>query len=153
MPSETLLALAAAAGNTIVGAATTDTWGTVRRDYARLLSRGNPDQTTVAERRLEETYARLVTATGADLERVRAALVAQWTTRLADMLEENPDVERDLRALVEEVTAQLPATALSAADHSVAAGRDVNISASGGGIAAGVIHGNVAPPGPYPEAR
>jgi hypothetical protein len=30
----------------------------------------------------------------------------------------------------------------------VAAGRDVTITASGGGIAAGVIHGNVAPPNP-----
>ena len=45
---------------------------------------------------------------------------------------------------------ELPAGAVSAADHSVAAGRDVNITASGGGTAAGVIHGNVAPPGPTP---
>ena len=35
-----------------------------------------------------------------------------------------------------------------ASDHSAAAGRDVNITASGGGTAAGVIHGNVTPPGP-----
>lgn len=35
-----------------------------------------------------------------------------------------------------------------AADHSVAAARDVTITASGGGTAAGVIHGNVAPPDP-----
>jgi len=38
--------------------------------------------------------------------------------------------------------------ALRTADEAVAAGRDVNISASGGGVAAGVIHGNVTPPGP-----
>jgi hypothetical protein len=38
--------------------------------------------------------------------------------------------------------------AVSAAGHSVAAGRDVKITASNGGTAAGVIHGNVAPPGP-----
>ena len=31
--------------------------------------------------------------------------------------------------------------------HAAAAGRDMNITASDGGIAAGVIHGNVAPPG------
>jgi hypothetical protein len=35
-----------------------------------------------------------------------------------------------------------------ASDHAVAAGRDVNVTASGGGTAAGVIHGNVTPPGP-----
>jgi len=37
---------------------------------------------------------------------------------------------------------------VSASDHAAAAGRDMNISASGGGTAAGVIHGNVTPPGP-----
>ena len=65
-------------------------------------------------------------------------------------------VSRRSFALVEEVTAQLPAGAVSAADHSVAAGRDMNITASGGAVAAGVIHGNVAPPGPTlpgPENR
>jgi len=36
----------------------------------------------------------------------------------------------------------------SAAGGSVAAGRDVNITASGGSVAAGVVHGGVAPPGP-----
>jgi hypothetical protein len=35
-----------------------------------------------------------------------------------------------------------------ASDHAAAAGRDMNITASGGGTAAGVIHGNVAPPDP-----
>jgi hypothetical protein len=38
-----------------------------------------------------------------------------------------------------------------ASDHSVAAGRDMNITASGGGTAAGVFHGNVTPP-PGPTA-
>ena len=65
-----------------------------------------------------------------------------------DLLDEDPALEAELRALVEEVAARLPAGAVSAAGHSVAAGRDVNITASGGGIAAGVIHGNVAPPDP-----
>ena len=36
-----------------------------------------------------------------------------------------------------------------ASDHAAAAGRDMNITASGGGTAAGVIHGNVTP-GPTP---
>jgi hypothetical protein len=35
-----------------------------------------------------------------------------------------------------------------ASGHAAAAGRDLNITASGGGTAAGVIHGNVAPPDP-----
>ena len=45
---------------------------------------------------------------------------------------------------------------MSAADHSAAAGRDMNISASGGGVAAGTIHGDVStgnPTNPGPERR
>jgi hypothetical protein len=50
-----------------------------------------------------------------------------------------PGVEADLRVLVEQIQAQLPARIASPADHAVAAGRDVNITASGGGIATGAI--------------
>jgi hypothetical protein len=145
-----LLALAALAGNTVVTAAVTDTWESARKGFARLLGRGDPAKTELAERRLGDTHDQLTRAMGADLDRVRAALEAQWTTRVADLLEEAPGVEADLRSLVEQVRAQLPAEVVSAAGHSVAARGDVNITASGGGTAAGVIHGNVAPPGPTP---
>jgi hypothetical protein len=145
MLAETLMALAALAGNTVVAAATTDGWEAARRGFARLLGRGDPKQEQLAEQRLEETRQQL---TGADSEQVRAALAERWAGRLADLLEEAPGVEADLRALVREIQAELPASAVSAVDHSAAAGRDMNIEASGGGIAAAVIRGNVAPPGP-----
>jgi hypothetical protein len=148
MLAETLMALAALAGNTVVAAATTDAWDAARRGFARLLGRGDPDRTQLAERRLAETREQLTVAAGADLEPVRSALQAQWVTRLADLLEEDPGVEDDLRALVQEIQAELPASVVSAADHSAAAGRDMTIKASGGGIAVASIHGNVAPPGP-----
>jgi hypothetical protein len=148
MLAETLTALAALAGNTVVAAATTDAWEAARHGFARLLGRGDPDRTKVAERRLAETHEQLTVAAGADLEPVRSALQAQWVTRLVDLLEEDPGVEDDLRALVQEIQAELPASVVSAADHSAAAGRDMIIEASGGAIAAASIHGNVAPPGP-----
>ena len=139
-----LMTLATLAGNTVVTAAVTDAWEAARKGFARLLGRGDPAKTKAAERRLEETHEQLTEATGAELERTQAALKAQWVTRLADLLEDDPGVEADLRALVQQIQAQLPAEMVSAADHAVAAGRDVNITVSGGGIAAGVIHGNVA---------
>ena len=148
-----LIALAALAGNTVVTAAVTDAWEAARNGFARLLGRGDPDKTKAAERRLEETHDQLASAAGADLDRVRAALEAQWVTRLSDLLEEDPGVEADLRAVVEEIRAQLPAGVVAAADHAVAAGGDVNIRATSGGVAAGVIHGDVSagnPPGPGP---
>src|SRR5712671_6721986 len=145
MLAETLMALAALAGNTVVAAATTDAWEAARRGFARLLGRGDPDRTQLAEQRLAETREKLTGAEGQDLEQARAALAERWAGRLADLLEENPGVEADLRALVQEIQAALPAGVVSAADHSVAGGRDVIITASGSGTAAGVIHGNVAP--------
>jgi hypothetical protein len=141
---EGLMVLAALAGRTVVAAASTDAWEACKRGFGRLLGRGDPKKEQVAEQRLEETRQQLA---GADSEQSRAALEAQWTTRLADLLEENPDAEAELRALVREIQEQLPA-GVASADHAVAAGRDVKISATGGGVAAGVIHGNVAPPNP-----
>jgi hypothetical protein len=151
---EALIGLAALAGNTVVVAAATDAWEAARRKFARLLGHGDPGKEQLAEQRLEQTHQQLTAAAGgADLEQARAAQAQRWEGRFADLLEEDPDIEADLRALVEEIRALLPAGVVSAADHSVAAGRDVNISASGGGVAAGVIHGDVMagnPPGPGP---
>jgi hypothetical protein len=152
MLAETVAALAALAGNTVVTAATTDAWEAARRGFARLLGRGDPKKEQLAEQRLAETREQLATAQGQDLEQVRAGLAERWAARLADLLEEHPDMEDDLRGLVQQVQAALPAAAVSAAGHSLAAGRDVTITASGGGVAAGVIHGNVMP-GPTQQGR
>jgi hypothetical protein len=149
MPGDVLMALAQFAGQTVAGAAITDVWEAVRGRFARLLGHGDARKTEVAEQWLAQTHHRLTTAAaGGELELVREAQADRWAGRFADLLDEDPGVEAELRTLVEAVAAQMPATAVSATDHSLAAGRDVNITASGGGTAAGVIHGNVAPPNP-----
>ena len=148
MPGEALIALAQWAGQTVAAAAVTDVWESARRKFARLLGRGDARKTEVAERWLAETHEQLAAAEAADLDRARAAQAQRWEGRFADLLDEDPGAEADLRALVEEVVAALPGGVVSATDHAVAAGRDVTISADRGGVAAGVIHGNVAPPGP-----
>ena len=148
MPGEVLMALAQWAGQTVAAAALTDVWESARRKFARLLGRGDARKTEVAERWLTETRKQLTALEGADLERARAAQAQRWEGRFTDLLDEDPDAEADLRALMEEIRAMLPAGVVSATDHAVAAGRDMNISADRGGIAAAVIHGNVAPPNP-----
>ncbi len=150
MPGDVLMALAQFAGQTVAQAAITDVWESVRGRFARLLGRGDARKTEVAEGWLAQTRDQLTAAPGAELEQARQALAERWAGRFADLLDEDPGIEAELRALVEEVAAQLPAGSVSAADHSVVAGRDVNIKASRGGTAAGVIHGNVVPPGPTP---
>jgi hypothetical protein len=148
MLAEDLIALAQWAGQTVAAAAVTDVWEVARQKIARLLGRGNPKKTEAVERWLDETHQQATAMRGADLEPARAEAARRWEGRFADLLDEDPVVEADLRAMVEEIAAQLPAGLVSAADHSVAARRDVNITASGGGTAAGVIHGNVAPSNP-----
>ena len=153
MLAEGLASLASLAGRTVVAAAVTDAWGTAKQGFARLLGRGDTGRTGVAERRLEQMREELAGVPAAELERAQSQLEAAWQTRLLDLLEERPETAADLQALVEQVQAQLPAGAVSAAGHGVAAGRDVNITASGGGVAAGTVHGNVTPgvptsPGP-----
>jgi hypothetical protein len=148
MPGEVLMALAQWAGQTVAAAAVTDVWESARRKFARLLGRGDARKTEVAERWLAETHEQLTAAEDADLEQARAAQAQRWEGRFADLLDEDPGVEAGLRALVQEIRAALPAGVVSATDHAVAAGRDVNIGADRGGVAAGVIHGNVAPPDP-----
>ena len=148
MPGEVLIALAQWAGQTVAAAAVTDVWEAARHKFARLFGRGDSRKTEVAERWLAETHEQLTAASGAELEPVRASQAQRWQGRFADLLDEDPGIEAELRALVEEIQAELPAGVVSAADHSVAAGGNVNISATSGGVAAGVIHGDVMPPGP-----
>jgi hypothetical protein len=131
-----VVALAAMVAAALVQAMVTDGWEGVRHKVARLFGRGQPD--AAIERRLDTTRDQLSAATSGDREQVRAALTAQWETRFADLLADHPDAEADLAALVKEIK-----PAVTAADHSVAAGGNVTATAKSGGVAANVIHGDV----------
>ena len=148
VPGDVLMALAQFAGQTVAQAAITDVWEAARDQFAKLIGRGNDRKTEVAERWLTETHDQLTAATGSALEMARHMQAQRWTARFADLLDEDPHVAKELRALVDEIKAQLSTQAVSADDHSVAAGQDVNIAADRGGTAAGVIHGNVGPVNP-----
>jgi len=138
--------LAVLASDTLVAAAVTDAWETARRKFVGLFARRSRAQAELAERRLDATREQLTGTAGSGQERDRVA--AQWATRLADLLGEDPGAAADLQVLVEEIQALLPPQAVSAAGYSVAAARDINVEASGGSVAAGVIHGDVTLPGP-----
>ena len=142
------ITLATLAAKTVVAAASTDAWGAAKRGIARLLGRGDPQREHRAEQRLDQTRDQLQATPGPELELARARQEAAWQARMADLLEDNPDLAGDLQALVDQIRAELPASIVAAADHSVVAGRDMNITAIEGGVAAGSIVGNVAPPSP-----
>jgi hypothetical protein len=143
------MTLAQFAGQTVAAAAITDVWEAFQGRVARLLGRGDAHKTEVAERWLVQTQRQLDAATpGQALENAKEAVAERWAGRFADLLDEDPGLEAGLRALADEIAAQLPASEVSGADHAVAAGRDVKITAWGGSVAAAVIHGDVTPPGP-----
>jgi hypothetical protein len=148
MPGEVLMPLAQFAGQTVVAAAITDMWESVRGRFAHLLGRGSTRKTEAADRWLAQTREQLAAADRGELEQVREAAAERWAGRFADLLDEDPSAEAELRSVVEEVAGWLPAGLVSATRYSVAAGRDVRVTASGGSVAAGVIHGDVAPPDP-----
>ena len=131
-------ALAALASNALVTAAVTDMWEDVRHKIAAIFGRGEADSQT--EERFGATRGALEAATSSSaVERVRAEQAALWAARLTVLLEDHPDAAEELDALV----AEIRASAALGSDHSVAAGRDMNVMADRGGVAAGVIHGDV----------
>jgi hypothetical protein len=138
--------VAVLAGNTLVAASVTDAWETARSKFSHLFGHGRPDPTT--ERRFDATRDRLILVPAEQAGQARAELAERWAARLADLLEDDPVAEDRLRALVSEVQALLPAGSGSATDHSLAVSGNVTIQANRGSVAAGVIHGNVMPPGP-----
>ena len=147
--------LALRAGKTVVTAARTDAWDGAKRGTVRLLGRRDPQQEQLVERRLEETRERLAGAEG-DLKSACAVLTAQWTTRLADLLEDDPNVEADLRALVRQIQAELPPGTVPADEHLEVAAQHTNPAALGGAIATREIQGSVVPPSstrPGPEQQ
>lgn len=94
-------ALAALASNTLVTAAVTDGFETVRHKVARLFGRGKPE--AGIERRLDTTRRQLTAAAPGELENVRAAQASQWRTRFADLLEDLPEVAVELSVIVAEL--------------------------------------------------
>ena len=92
MLTESRLALTVLAGRTVVDAASTDGWDTVRCGYARLLGRGDTKRTRLAEQRLDETRKQLIDVAGTEVWlHLSSELALRWTERLADLLAENPD--------------------------------------------------------------
>jgi hypothetical protein len=120
MLTEALTALASTGGTALVTAMVTDGWEGVRTRFVQLFGHGDAKQTEAAAGRLEHSRAALAELSGADLEQARAEQQIIWRTRLGDLLEQDPDTERELRALIAEVQAQGTSTAGTVVQHAAA---------------------------------
>src|SRR5262249_25203537 len=115
----------------VVDAAASDGWETAEHEYAQLLGRGDAMQTQLVERWLKETHEQLAGDAGVHMEMIRTALAGRWAGRWADLLEEDPDPEAELRTFVQQIQVALPAEKLSTSDHAVSANGEVSSYAAG----------------------
>ena len=113
MLGEAAAELAAAGGTALVTAMVTDGWESFKARFARLLGRGNAEETEAVAVQLDETQAMLVARVGAALERARAEQQLAWRIRLGDALERQPGAENELRPLIAEIQAFAQAPSVS----------------------------------------
>jgi len=83
-----LVELATSGANTLVGAAATTGWNTVRDGFVQLFAKDDAARRKVIE-------ARLDAVPGGDEREV-----GTWTIRLTDLLQEQPQLADELRALI-----------------------------------------------------
>lgn len=123
MLTETLTALASTGSTALVTAMVTDGWEGMKTRFARLFGRRDAKEAEVAADRLEQSRAALAMVSGPDLERVRSEHEIIWRTRIADLLEQDPAAEHELRALVAEVQAKTVGSVGRVEQHTVAFGQ------------------------------
>jgi hypothetical protein len=135
MVAEWIAAAAAAGGKALIGAATTDAWHTARDGVVKLFARGGKRHAELMRDRLDRDAAVIEAAAPGARDEVRARLLPEWQTRLADLLEEFPDARDELSAWAEQVRGQLPAAQASWVQNITAA--------APGATAQGAMFGNV----------
>lgn len=145
MLAEAMTALAAAGGTAVVQAAGTDVWTEFRQRVARWFGQGNVQRERTELDRLDQTAAALEAAEGQQAERVRLRQEASWEAWFIALLEGLNDDQREqaaaeLRTLLVEYS---PQGGVSAGQYGIAAGRDVNVRAEQGSVAAALLQGDV----------
>jgi hypothetical protein len=109
MIPEWLLSVAAAGGSAFVGAAASDAWQAARAGVVALFGRGGQRRGELAEQWADQTAAEIEQAPEEQRPQVRERLAPVWQQRLADLVQEYPEVGEELRAWAQRLQAQLPA--------------------------------------------
>lgn len=138
-----LTALAASGATAFVGLMATEAWNQVRGRVARLLARGEDSEDVDAE--LEESRAELMAARRSGDEDGAADIAAEWRVRLRRALRDNPEAERELRSLLDELAPHQPSAPTVTVNNStnggtyhgqVIQGHDISgLTFNGGGTA------------------
>jgi hypothetical protein len=109
MVAEWVLPLAAAGGSALVGAAANEAWQAARSGVVGLFGRAGRRRQELAAGWADDTAAEVERAPEEEREQARERLAPIWATRLADLVEEHPELGDEVRAWVERVRSELPA--------------------------------------------
>ena len=100
--------LAHAAADALVSAMATDSWEAVKRRFVGLVGHA---------RRMDATRIELAPKSGAARERAQLAQARDWSTRLRDVLDDDPAVAVGLRALLADLRAAPAASSTPMSQH------------------------------------
>jgi hypothetical protein len=92
-----------AASSALVTAMATDAWSWVKEGFVRIFDRGGVPEKSI-ENRLEASCGELTIAAGD--ENIRARIESDWRTRIADIIEDRPELMAELSELVEKARVQ-----------------------------------------------
>jgi hypothetical protein len=128
-----------------VGAAATDAWQTARGGVVRLFGRGGQRRHDAAERWADQTVTGIEQASDNERAVIRERLAVTWQQRLADLVEEYPELGEELQSWVLQLQAQLPAAEQTWVNTFIARGHAIQYNAPGGSI---TITNRPSPSGP-----
>ena len=131
--------LAMTGATTIVAAMATSAWQTARSGVLQLFRHGGEKGQAAISAELDG-HAALVERAD-DAGAARQGLAAAWQIRLADLLRQDPEAQRELRALVDTIEAQLPQAERAWVQTNIATGGGHVFAAQGGDV---IVHS--APP-------
>src|SRR4051794_34691874 len=120
MDADWLVQLATAGATTLVTAAATELWKDTRQGFLRMLGCGDPRREQLAGQRLDALAEAVQQAPEPQRHVVRRQQAQIWQTRLADLLQEDPEMAQRLRELTESLQQRQP----TGSQQWVSAGRD-----------------------------
>jgi hypothetical protein len=95
-----LASLASTASSTLLTLLTTDIWEQAKARFIRFWSRTRPLTEKIIEKDLDNTRTALTASEGAGYDTLAKILVAQWASRIEELLAEHGEAEADVLALI-----------------------------------------------------
>ncbi|GAA3569142.1 hypothetical protein GCM10022222_61650 [Amycolatopsis ultiminotia] len=132
----------------LVGAMATGAFRAARDGIGRLFGRLGPARRARAEEQLDEEEGLVVAAGEDERDQARKALAPGWQLRLGRLLEDQPDIEAELRDLIARVQDELPEAQQHWLQTNVARDHGTVLAAQGGNVIQYHAAGKPAPPAP-----